>query len=79
MVNNILGFTFADFFSGGTVVKAFFVLFLVFYIVFSLVIFRQTQLMSKTLPTIISPFLKFIAIINIGVAVAFLFIVLGVF
>ncbi|HSX18937.1 MAG TPA: DUF5657 family protein [Candidatus Saccharimonadales bacterium] len=79
MITDVLGINFSSFFSGGVVVKAFFILFLVFYIVFALIIFRQTQLMGKTLPTIISPFLKFISILNLGIAVAFLFVVLGVF
>lgn len=61
------------------VIKSFFVLLLVFYIVFALVIFRQTQLMAKSLPTVLSPVLMFVAILQIGVALAFLFIFLGLF
>ncbi|MBI2326966.1 hypothetical protein HYU92_01495 [Candidatus Curtissbacteria bacterium] len=60
-------------------VKAFFVLFLIFYAIFALILFRQIQLMGKTLPTIIVPFLKFLGIFHIGVALALLFVVLGVF
>lgn len=60
-------------------IKALFILFLIFYSIFSLIMYRQIQLMGKTLPTPIVPFLKFVAIIHIGVAVAILFIVLGIF
>ena len=70
---------FLNFITGASIVKAFFILFLIFYIVFALVIFRQTQLMAKTLPTTLSPILKFIAILQIGVALALLSIVIGVF
>lgn len=68
-----------DFLSAVFIFRAFFVLLLIFYIVFALIIFRQTQLMSKTLPTTLSPILMFIAILHLGIAVAFLFIVLGTF
>lgn len=60
-------------------IKAFFVLFLIFYIVFALIIFRQVQLMEKALPFVLSPLLTFIAILQIGLSLALLFIVLGVF
>lgn len=68
-----------NFINAVFIIKAFLVLFLVFYTVFALIIFRQVQLMAKTLPVSISPFLKFIAIIQIGVSLALLFVVLGVF
>ena len=68
-----------DFISANFFIKAFFVLFLVFYSVFALIIFRQIQLMAKALPLGISPFLKFLGIVHIGVALALLFVVLGVF
>jgi len=60
-------------------VKAFFLLFVVFYIVFVLIVFRQIQLMDRALPSPIAPFLKFIGIVQLGVALAFLFIVIGIF
>lgn len=72
-------FGFLDFLSTTFVIKAFFILFLVFYSVFALIIFRQIQLMAKSLPMSLSPLLKFVAIVHIGVAVALLFVVLGVF
>ncbi|MDO8487130.1 MAG: hypothetical protein Q7S45_02480 [Candidatus Curtissbacteria bacterium] len=64
----------------GLAVKAFGILFVFFYLIFSIIIFRQTQLMTRVLPaTTISPFLKFIAILQIGVSLALLFSVIGVF
>lgn len=61
------------------VVKAFFSLLIVFYIVFAVIIFRQTQLMARSLPTALSPALMFISILHIGVSLAFLFVFLGAF
>lgn len=66
-------------FNGGFVVKAFVVLFVIFYAFFSLILFRQMQLMDRAIPTPIGPFLKFIGILQIGVALGFLFIVIGAF
>ncbi len=60
-------------------VKAILILLLVFNLVFSLIIFRQIQLMGKRLPTPLEPFLRFIATIYIGVAAAVLLLVIGVF
>lgn len=69
---NILGFGFA--------LKAFGILFVVFYLIFSIIIFRQIQLMTKSLPAISTgPFLKFIALFQIGIALALLFIIIGIF
>lgn len=65
-------------FNFGVVMKAFLFLFLVFYVAFSLILYRQIQLMGKTLPTPLLPFLRFLAIIHVGVALAILFFVLGV-
>lgn len=58
-------------------VLAFFILFLIFYSVFSLILFRQIQLMGKTLPTPLTPLLKAIAIIHIGIALSLLFAAIG--
>ncbi len=63
----------------GLGVKAFMVLFVIFYLVFALIVFRQIQLMDRALPTPIAPFLKFLGIVQIGVALAFLFVVFGLF
>ncbi len=59
--------------------KAFLVLFLIFYSVFAIILLRQVQVMAKTLPTTLSPLLKFIAIIHLGVSLAILIFVIGNF
>lgn len=61
------------------IVKGFLVLFLIFYVVFSLILFRQIQLMAKKLPTTAVPILKFAGILLVGVSLALLFIVIGIF
>lgn len=65
--------------SAGFIAKAFLILFLVFYSVFALILFRQVQLMTKAIPTAVKPFLKFITIIHIGVSIALLFIMIQLF
>ena len=72
-------FSFFDFLTVTFVIKAFLILFVVFYSVFALIIFRQIQLMAKSLPMSLSPILKFVAIVHIGVSLALLFVVLGFF
>ena len=61
------------------VVKGFLILFTIFYIVFSAILFRQIDLMSEKLPTSVNPLLRFIAIVNIGVSLALFFLILGIF
>lgn len=61
------------------VTKAFLILFIFFYVIFSLIIFRQIQIMAKTLPTSLSPYLKFIGIVQIGISLGLLFVVIGAF
>ncbi len=68
-----------NFLNVGLLVKVFFLLFLLFYTIFSLIIFRQIQLMEKTLPLPLSPILTFSSILQIGVSLALLFVVLGAF
>jgi len=65
--------------SANLVAKAFFILFLIFYSIFTLILYRQIQLMGRTLPTPLVPFLKFLAVLHIGVALALLFVVIGAF
>ena len=65
--------------SGSFFTKAFLILFLIFYAVFSLILYRQVQIMSRKLPTALSPILKFVGIIHIGVSLALLFLVAGSF
>lgn len=69
----------ADVFGLHFFLKSFLVLLLIFYAVFSLMLFRQVQLMCRTLPTSLSPLLKFLAIIHVGAALAVLLLVLGFF
>lgn len=60
-------------------VKAVLILLLVFNLIFSLLVFRQTQLIGKRLPTPLVPFLRFAATIYIGLSAAVLLLVIGVF
>ena len=60
-------------------IKAILVLLLVFNFVFSLIVFRQVQLMGKRLPTPLGPFLRFVSTVYIGLATALLLLVIGVF
>ena len=60
-------------------VKAFLILFLIFYAIFSLILYRQIQVMGKSLPTEVVPFLRFVGIVHIGVSLALFFLVLGLF
>lgn len=59
--------------------KAFLLLFLVFYSVFTLILFRQIQVMGRTVILPAVPFLKFLAIIHVGITLAILFITIGTF
>ena len=59
--------------------KSFLILFAIFYMVFAFMVLRQVQLMCKTLPTTLSPILKFLAIVHLGVAAAVLLIIIGFF
>ena len=59
--------------------KAFIVLFLIFYTMFALILHRQVQIMNGKLPTQLSPALRFISVLNVGVTVAILFLIIGLF
>lgn len=61
------------------IVKAFFVLFLIFYAFFAVILFRQVQIMNRKLQTQLSALLKFVAFLHIGVSVSLLFLVIGAF
>lgn len=54
-------------------VKIFILILIVFYIVFSLICFRQVKLMNNMVEAQISPLLKLISLIHLGVAVAVFF------
>ena len=73
------GLNFLGFLTGEFAVKVFFVTFLVFYSIFAFILLRQIDLMSSKLPTSINPSLKFIALVNLGISTAFIFIVGGLF
>ncbi|OGE25316.1 hypothetical protein A3C26_00610 [Candidatus Daviesbacteria bacterium RIFCSPHIGHO2_02_FULL_39_12] len=60
-----------------TVFKAVILLILVFYAIFSLIILRQVDLMSKTLITHVSPVVKAIAIVHAGFILGLIVLVLG--
>jgi hypothetical protein len=49
-----------------------------FYLIFSLVVVQQVGLMAKTLITPVSPVVKAIAIINVGLALGFIVLAFGV-
>lgn len=66
-------------FNAALLLKAFVMLFVIFYAVFALILFRQIQLMDRAIPTPIGPFLKFVGILQIGVALGFMFIIIGLF
>lgn len=59
-------------------VKAFLILFVVFYLVYSVLIIRQVQLMEEAFTTKLAPVLKFISIVNAGVAAALFFLTIGI-
>lgn len=60
-------------------VKAFLVLFLIFYVVFAVILYRQIQIMDSKLPTPLSPILRFMATLHIGISAAVMFLVIGTF
>lgn len=59
--------------------KLFLVLFLIFYSIFALILYRQVQLMNNKLPTILSPILSFVSTVHIGASLAVLFLIIGAF
>ncbi len=63
-----------NFLQFGLFVKLFFSVLMLFYFVFSVVVYRQITLMTQVLDSKISPLVKMIALAQIA-AVAFLFFV----
>ncbi len=59
-------------------VKYVILLILIFYAIFSLMVVRQVDLMSKTLISPISPVVKAFAIIHTGVAIGLVILAWGV-
>ena len=60
-------------------VKIFLILFLVFYTVFAFILYMQVKIMCRKLPTPLSPHLRFVSVLNIGISVAVIFLVMGTF
>lgn len=60
------------------VLKGVVLLFLVFYAIFALIIVRQVNLMSKTLITGVSPFLKAFSILHAGFAIGLIILAWGI-
>lgn len=70
----------STFFTTATIllfIKIAILVLLFLYIIFSLVIVRQVNLMSKTLITPVAPIVKALAIFNAGFAIAFFVLALG--
>lgn len=59
------------------ILKGFLLLFLVFYFVLSIITLRQVQIMANTLVTPLSPLLKFMAVLNLGVSLAVIFLAIN--
>ncbi len=60
------------------IIKGVILLILLFYAIFSLIIVRQVDLMSKTLITNISPILKSVSILHAGFAIGLIVLVWGI-
>ncbi|OGD86803.1 hypothetical protein A2164_03435 [Candidatus Curtissbacteria bacterium RBG_13_35_7] len=73
------GFRILDKFSAAFGIESFLILFLIFFTVFAIILYRQIQVMTKKLPTPLTPFLRFVAILLIGVSMAVLFLIIGNF
>jgi len=73
-VGNLMGFL-----QFGLIVKLFVTVLGLFYVVFAVVVYRQISLMTQVLDTKISPLVKMLALVQIGVAgvLTFLALVLG--
>lgn len=59
-------------------VKIAILIILLLYVIFSLIIARQVDLMVKTLITPVSPIIKAISIVNIGFAIGFFVLAIGI-
>ena len=67
----------ADFFSGehifGLFFKTFAVVFSILYIIYSIVILKQTQIMTKTINTGNNSLIRLISLLQIGIGIVLLF------
>ena len=59
-------------------VKGVILLILFFYAIFSLIVVRQVELMSKTLITSVSPIVKALSIIHAGFAIGLVILAFGI-
>lgn len=71
-IRSIVGFGIVD------IARILAIIFAFLYLLFSFVILRQVQLMTRTLPTPISPVLIFISIAQIGITLMVIVLLLGV-
>lgn len=67
-----------DFEAMAGFLKAAILIILIFYAIFALLVVRQVDLMSKTLITEVSPFLKGFAIIHAGFAIGLIVLAWGI-
>lgn len=61
-----------------SVLKFAILIILLFYAIFGLIVVRQVDLMSKTLVTNISPIVKFLSIIQVGLAIGLIILAWGI-
>lgn len=72
VITAIVGLGIAD------IVQVLAIIFTLLYLVFAFIILRQVQLMTRTLPSPISPIVIFISILHIGLTIAILILFIGV-
>lgn len=73
VINQIFRMNFGD------LVKWLAIIFTVLYLIFALLVIRQVQLMVKTLPSPISPIVVLLAYLHLGLTLAVLIILFGIF
>lgn len=63
---------FNQFFTTRILIKAFLILFLIFYFFFSVLLIRQVQIMTAALQTDINQILKLAAFVNLAISIIIL-------
>ncbi len=63
----------------GLAIKAIFIAFLLSYVLFSFVVVRQVQQLTKTLHTALSPVLRIVTVLNVFLALFCFFLILFAF
>lgn len=61
------------------ILKIGFIILFILYFAFSLIVVRQVQLMTDTLVTEVSPYLRGLTILHAGIALAIIVIFIGLF